>query len=238
METTSDRPPSRCLFSWSLYRRFQPWHAHNDLMCLTQTPPSRILFPRKWDLLHDLSRTFRARIHVSIADETQARENTNSAKHERRLRENEVCSAVGIWGNVIGTVGARWDGRPRNCTYVANLHPPTQQATAVKLWRHSSGCPPRPWCKEDPLPAFVAWHLLWRSRLGEVLPKTQQGPQLVSRGAHKRATDRLAPCLPDALLHARRYKFLPGQNSCLAAYLRLPPLCVVRHGGGQTSVSL
>jgi hypothetical protein len=32
--------------------------------------------------------------------------------------------------------------------------------------------------KEDTLPAFIACRLLWRSRLGEVLPKHHQGLRL------------------------------------------------------------
>ncbi len=54
------------------------------------------------------------------------------------------------------------------------LHPPTQEATAVKLWRNAQWVSSEALAKED--------------TLRRVPPKTQQGPRLSSRGAPQRTT--------------------------------------------------
>ena len=49
------------------------------------------------------------------------------------------------------------------------VHPPTQEATAVKLWRNAQWVSSEALAKED--------------TLRRVPPKTQKGPRLLSRGA-------------------------------------------------------
>ena len=55
------------------------------------------------------------------------------------------------------------------CTWSGWIHPPTQEATAVKLWRNAQWVSSEALAKED--------------TLRRVPPKTQEGPRLLSRGA-------------------------------------------------------
>jgi len=66
--------------------------------------------------------------------------------------------------------------RPR-ALHAPSLHPPPQEATASKPWRNGV------YHLTFWRPAFVACRRLRRSRLGEVSPKTQEGPRLKGRGA-------------------------------------------------------
>ena len=56
------------------------------------------------------------------------------------------------------------------------VHPPTQEATAVKLWRNAQWVSSEALAKED--------------TLRRVPPKTQQGPRLSSRGAPLRTEEK------------------------------------------------
>ena len=83
----------------------------------------------------------------------------------------QLCSRIVQTLNIPHREGAAPAARggPGENVYAPALHPPTQEATAVKLWRNVQRVSSEALAKED--------------TLRRIPPKTQQGPRLLSRGA-------------------------------------------------------